>query len=542
MKKNASFLTTLLIGVATIGLSQTKAATEAKIDSLLPSNQTKQITASRLREAIKSVVEYATPSNLPSGSIALNKLNGEGASEGQVATWNGTAWVPTYVIQPAVTSNVVNLVVITGESNSGGYALNSQAPSNEVGIRNEAKILNNTSFQFESLNIGANNLIDHAGLSCCSTHGLELGLANKAKDSTITQLYIVKTGQGASRIGDWGTNGTYWNKFNQRVDSAIAILKRQNKIPVLYVLYSQGINDALASYSPTVWRDSTLSHFAKIRSKYGFVPIIMTKLMSNYSTYNAQIDVITASNPYNYSVEVSGLGLRDTNHWDYLGMKEIAYRMISVMKNQIGYFPQYAFTQNGAMWKYITKTGTIGSNITNDNGSGGGATNTAGVPTWTALANAIQSGDYLQMSGSTPAGGRATATINAQQAFSIVIDVPTTLSESNGVVVYLDENQADTFAWETSKTFIAGAYTYDGGLFTPVGGYAATANGTVAAGNKIRLRKSGNDIVYEKSVDNGVNYTTVTTATGVLSGKSTLYLKGLFAIAGSYKIKVQVSN
>ena len=45
-----------------------------------------------------------------------------------------------------ITSSITKrtaLFIINGESNSGGYALNSQAPSNEIGIRNEIKILNN---------------------------------------------------------------------------------------------------------------------------------------------------------------------------------------------------------------------------------------------------------------------------------------------------------------------------------------------------------------------------------------------------------------
>ena len=437
------------------------------------------------------------------------------------------------------TKKNVALFVINGESNSGGYALNSQAPSNEIGVRNEVKILNNSSFVFEDLNIGVNNLIDHAGLSNGSTHGFELPLANAVRDKSIdfSEVYLVKTGQGGSRIGEWGVSGTYYQKFVQRVDSAKTILKRQGKTPIIFVIYSQGINDALASYSATVWRDSTISHFKRIRQKLGFVPILMTKFMSNYSTYNSQLDLIGTYNDFNIPIYTADATLRDPNHWDYFGFPTIFSRMI-IHINRIT--NEYALSQNTAMYNYLSNNLTSTVTSVSSGGGNSGTVNTAGVVSWTGFVNSLQSNDFLQMNGSTPAGAKSSNTINAQQPFSIIVEY-LNLAEADAIVVYFDDVETDTYGWVQGKTFVAGIYQYSGGLFAPIGGYAATAAGSVTAGDKIKIEKNGNNLIYSRSINSGA-YEVITTATNALVGKSTMYLKALFAIQGSYKIKVSITN
>lgn len=439
-------------------------------------------------------------------------------------------------------NNTVNLFVITGESNSGGYALNSQAPSNEIGVRNEIKILNNSTFVFENLNIGSNNLIDHAGLSNGVTHGFELAMANAIKAGTLTstsETYLVKTGQGGSRIGDWAVGGSYWSKFTQRVDSAKAILRRAGKTPVIYVIYSQGINDAIANYSTTVWKDSTVSHFKKIRAKLGFVPILMTKFMSNYAPYNTQIDAIGQLNEFNIPIVATDATLRDSNHWDYAGFITIFSKMIPQI-NRIG--GNYLLNQNTAMFNYLVGN-TVVSQVSGSGGGGGNSTNLTENVTWGSFVNASQTGNFIQNSGGTPSGGRSVSTIDATQQFSVIIDVPTTVSESDAVVTYLDNNQADTFAWIQGKTFVAGIYQYGGSVYGPIGGYGATATGgTLTGGEKIKLLKSGNDLLYQISTNSGTSYTTFYTGTNALSGFTTVYLKALFAVGGSYKIKITTTN
>src|SRR5689334_9823752 len=57
--------------------------------------------------------------------------------------------------------------VFAGESNSGGIALNSDATETELAPRSSVQIMNlySGTFAFETLDIGFNNLVDHAGLT-----------------------------------------------------------------------------------------------------------------------------------------------------------------------------------------------------------------------------------------------------------------------------------------------------------------------------------------------------------------------------------------
>lgn len=242
------------------------------------------------------------------------------------------SWVLAPLVKPSVG---VPLIIFTGESNSGGYALNTQATSDELLPRAGVQILNNDTLIFEDLDIGTNNLIGHAGLSNGPTHGWELMLANRVEGTTFipAPCYLVKTGQGASTIAQWdeGDGSGYWTTFQARVDEAIDLLTTlTGSAPAPYIFYSQGINDSLASTAVETWKTKTLAHWDKIRAKYGMVPIVATKFMSYYSTYNTAIDEIVAQRQDTYAVETQDATLRDTNHWDYAGMKLVSSRMQEV--------------------------------------------------------------------------------------------------------------------------------------------------------------------------------------------------------------------
>ena len=104
------------------------------------------------------------------------------------------------------------VIVSTGESNSGGYALNTSASALEVSSRPEVQIWNVNTDVFENLDIGTNNNLDHNGLTS-ATHGWELQLANDVAEGVWSSiqdpLYYVQTGQGGSTITQWevGFNG-----------------------------------------------------------------------------------------------------------------------------------------------------------------------------------------------------------------------------------------------------------------------------------------------------------------------------------------------
>lgn len=242
------------------------------------------------------------------------------------------SWSMPPLVRP---SEGVPLIIISGESNSGGYALNSQALPAEIAPRSSVQILNNTSLVFEALDIGTNNLIGHSGLSPESTHGFELMLANRVEAGTFipAPCYLVKTGQGGSSINDWGEGSAFWTTFQERVDEAIDLLTTlTGSAPTPYLLYSQGINDAIASMPTATWKTATLAHFDKIRAKYGEnLPIVMTKFMPSYATYNTAIDELIGQRSDVYAVFTEDATLRDANHWDYEGMKLISGRLQDVL-------------------------------------------------------------------------------------------------------------------------------------------------------------------------------------------------------------------
>ena len=230
-------------------------------------------------------------------------------------------------------------VIINGESNSGGYALNAEAQSLELQPRPSVKILNNTSLtSFDTLQIGVNNLVGHSGLSNGSTHGFELELANRAdvRPFYITPVYLTKTGQGGSQIAQWETGQLYWTTFLSRINASKTLLVGISYRTV--VLFSLGINDAIAGTNVTSWKAAVQAHFVKIRAELGATtPIVMTEFQgmggTGYPAFTAAIQEIAADDPYTYSISASGAGLRDTNHWNYAGMKLVAGRMLDIVES-----------------------------------------------------------------------------------------------------------------------------------------------------------------------------------------------------------------
>jgi hypothetical protein len=215
------------------------------------------------------------------------------------------------------------LFVINGESNSGGYALNSQASPHELQPRSSVRILNNATLaSFDDLEIGVNNLVGHDRLTNGPTHGFELELANRADSSTDrygAPCYLVKTGQGGSLIAEWTVKGAYFTTFSKRVKAARKLLQDQPHRTI--VLFSLGINDAIAGTDVGTWQRAVVEHFVNLRREVGTdTPIIMTRFMRRYAPFNTAIEEICREVPNTYSVNTLDASLRDDNHWDYGGM------------------------------------------------------------------------------------------------------------------------------------------------------------------------------------------------------------------------------
>ena len=217
------------------------------------------------------------------------------------------------------------LVIVTGESNSGGYAVNTDATPEEVAPRPAVQILDNATLAFQPLDIGTNNLIGHDRLDPSATHGIELELVNRVERLPADSLpvYLVKTGQGGSTIGQWAPNGKYFDTFRTRVAAAKKLLADRPLRPVIF--FSLGINDAIAKTPVARWKQDVKDHLARLRQEVGGdPPIVMTRFMPRYEAFNAAIAEICAEMQGVYSVETRDAALRDDNHWSYAGMKVVA--------------------------------------------------------------------------------------------------------------------------------------------------------------------------------------------------------------------------
>lgn len=220
------------------------------------------------------------------------------------------------------------LFVFTGESNTGGIALNSDATAFELTSTSNIKILNNTTLtSFDDLHIGVNNLVGHAGLGApynTTTHSWELQMINRVSAGTFNKIptYIVKAGQGGTKIADWYVGATTylstncWQILQDRVDAAISIMHPSR----IVFFYQQVLNDT-GGTDQTTWMNDTIAHFAKIRVKYPNSVIIFLEPMTTYSSWYHYIEsAVAASQPNTYFVSSIG-ATYNALHYDYAGQK-----------------------------------------------------------------------------------------------------------------------------------------------------------------------------------------------------------------------------
>jgi len=284
--------------------------------------------------------------DLKNRGTTLLKLAQSGATNGQVPKFNSTTgnWEPgadnnSGGGSATLLPKYVPLFVFMGESNSRGYAQNSLASAPELAARPNTQIINTTTRLFETLDIGTNNM----GFDATS-HGWELELANQAVTNPLFKgdsIYIVKTGQGGSTISQWlpGTTPFYFDTAISRIKLAIKLLRASGKQPQVIILYSQGINDAIANTNSTTWISNTLTLVNNVRKEIGNAILITPNLIGTDSDIPG---LKTAMNTY-FINRANGVyfvpspqgavgdSLRDANHWDYLGMKAIAQRMIRTL-------------------------------------------------------------------------------------------------------------------------------------------------------------------------------------------------------------------
>lgn len=160
---------------------------------------------------------------------------------------------------------------------------------------------------------------------------------------------------------------------------------------------------------------------------------------------------------------------------------------------------------------------------------------------WVGLLNATNaspSAGYISSS-SANSGGRSDRAIDATQPFFFIIDLEDA-NASGTNVIYLSDNNTQDYGWSTSKALITGVYDNGGSaIFRANNILAPTQIALVPTYPcKIKGEKSGDNVVYSLSTNGGASWTVINTHAGVLFGQTTIYLKALFAVAGTKRIKV----
>lgn len=250
-------------------------------------------------------------------------------------------------------SNYVVLIVDHGESNGDVAADNTFASAGEKDADPRVQIWQPGGY-FETLNIGAGNNQMNGGTPG-TLHGWELELQNQiATYFNNRTVYKIKGGKGGSTMDQWDVGDANYDTLKLRLKRAIAYLEGNGKKVALCGWYSQGINDVVAGTPVATWKAATLAFFNNIRSEIGIhFPIIMTELIGDrvtypaFDTYDAAIIEIAADQKnYVYRVETpqgpSGGSATDSLdgsgiHWQYLGVKAVAQRMLKAMVDTAGF-------------------------------------------------------------------------------------------------------------------------------------------------------------------------------------------------------------
>ena len=228
------------------------------------------------------------------------------------------------------------LIVINGESNAGGMAKNKDATPYELEVNNQVYIFNADVFDFQPMQIGHNNNTGHFGLDSYM-HGVELGISNKVREGVFGDklVFIVKTGQGGSKIEEWNERSEYTRIMKERINYSVKYLTDRGFDFESFVIYTQGINDAVKEGGDTVenWKEKTIRHIGSIRGILGDIKVFFIKHMIHPELvpYIQAIDDLSSIDRNIIPISSEGATLEDKYHFDYFGMKLISYRIIEKM-------------------------------------------------------------------------------------------------------------------------------------------------------------------------------------------------------------------
>jgi len=228
------------------------------------------------------------------------------------------------------------LFIIIGESNAGGIGINSEASTEELTISTKSRIWNNSTNIFQPIQIGVNNLLSHTGLEQYFgyRHGFELALMNYSKINQWSghEIYIVKAGQGGTRVANWTDGVLYlgvnsWTTFQTRTALVLAALSNFNV--TIKIILTLGINDGIDGTDPDTFKTKYKTLISNVRTAIGVnAEVYATQIMSTYSAINTKIIECESEVSGFHAISVVGAGLQDGNHWSYSGFKTIVDRMV----------------------------------------------------------------------------------------------------------------------------------------------------------------------------------------------------------------------
>lgn len=174
-----------------------------------------------------------------------------------------------------------------------------------------------------------------------------------------------------------------------------------------------------------------------------------------------------------------------------------------------------------------------------------GTTQTAGGSVedivWNQLENATNSGSGdLTATGTTPQGGTASKKLSKTNGNYVQMTLPSPLTDSDASVIALCASNDADYRWSVADNEnLATVYQYGGTGNTNSGATnsSATGLGSVSSGDIFRLEVSGDNILVRKSTNGGSSFTTLHTWTGVLTGITDIFVKGIIAIPSTARVE-----
>jgi hypothetical protein len=302
----------------------------------------------------------------------------------------------------------IPLLIATGESNSGGYALNSDATADELAPRPAVQILNNDTLLFEDLDVGTNNLLGHSQLEEFSEtrHGIELEFANQVSSGLwpSSTAYLCKTGQGGSEASGWTVRtGTNMTIFSTRVSAAMSLLDAAGIAYRPVIFMTIGINDGIEETAEETFRANMRTYIENVRFVAGattpiFIPLFQSLDAPDY--INESLTAVAAEHDDVYVFNTDGFAQTDSYHWSYAGFKSLATafksevlsrqaRLLLAPRTAYGFHPRHI--RGLRLWLDASDESTI--------------TNEDGVSSW-----GDKSGRGLSFTQATPESRPATGT------------------------------------------------------------------------------------------------------------------------------------